>query len=311
MKKWIVALVPALALAQEPQDRLKRVEVLSQGIAVGGPNSALPHVMQFVSSEFEWNDKVVKNAPYSADAVTESIQNLADGNRIVHKNTAKVYRDAEGRTRREQNLEGIGPFAANEPHQTIVINDPVAGVNYIVNPNNKSARKVNLGKLRGGAPFNIRLPEPPSGEQSRTIINYEAGAASGGGNVNSRSESLGTRNIEGLIAEGTRTTITIPAGQMGNEKPIEVVNERWYSNELGLVVLSRRNDPRFGETVYQLNNVSRSAPERSLFDPPAGFNVEEGNLPFGGEIRMHRKIEGSHTEAPHQDHIVIKKRELL
>ena len=74
----------------------------------------------FISPEMGFNGKLVKGAPYSAQAVTESTQTLGDGNRIVRKSTATVYRDSEGRTRREQSFKAIGPLAtgrADDLHQ--------------------------------------------------------------------------------------------------------------------------------------------------------------------------------------------------
>jgi hypothetical protein len=95
-------------------------------------------------------------------------------------------------------------------------------------------------------------------------------------------EQLGKQLIEGVEAEGTRSTITIPAGDIGNERPIEIVTERWYSPELQLVVMSRHSDPRNGETTYKLTNISRADPAKSLFEVPAGFTVKDMQmaLPF-------------------------------
>jgi hypothetical protein len=81
--------------------------------------------------------------------------------------------------------------------------------------------------------------------------------------------------IEGVSAEGTRTTITIPAGEVGNERAIEIVSERWYSPELQVVVMTRHSDPRFGETTYKLTNVNRVEQPKSLFEVPPGYTVKE------------------------------------
>src|SRR5215510_13026291 len=96
--------------------------------------------------------KVVKGAPYSAESVTETIQTLADGNRIINRITSQVYRDSEGRTRREQTLRGLGILGAGEePLQTIFINDPVAGVTYALDSRSHTARKsVNFRFEMGG-----------------------------------------------------------------------------------------------------------------------------------------------------------------
>jgi hypothetical protein len=88
-----------------------------------------------------------------------------------------------------------------------------------------------------------------------------------------RTEQLGVQNIEGIDAEGTRTVTTIPAGAIGNERPIEITYEKWYSNDLQLVVMSKHNDPRFGEQTYRLTNIVRSEPDPSLFTPPQGYKL--------------------------------------
>ena len=105
-----------------------------------------------------------------------------------------------------------------------------------------------------------------------------------------RSESLGKQTIEGVEAEGTRTVETVPAGAIGNERPIEVINERWYSPELQTVIMTRHNDPLFGETVFKLTNINRSEPDASLFQIPSDYTVKEGSG-FGGgtEIKMRRR----------------------
>lgn len=100
----------------------------------------------FVSSEMSIDGKLVKGAPYSAQAVNESIQTLPGGNRIVRQNTTTVYRDSEGRTRRDQSISVVGGYSsAGEPAQTTFINDPVAGVNYILDAKNRTARKIDVG----------------------------------------------------------------------------------------------------------------------------------------------------------------------
>src|SRR6185369_9466092 len=117
-------------------------------------------------------------------------------------------------------------------------------------------------------------------------LRAEAGAAGtmvfrtkSGPNPNEVKEQLGKQIIEGVEVEGTRTTVTIPAGDIGNERPIEIVSERWYSPELQLVVMTRHSDPRFGETTYKLTNINRTEPVKSLFEVPPGYTVKEMQFP--------------------------------
>ena len=112
----------------------------------------------------------------------------------------------------------------------------------------------------------------------------------------SKSESLGKQTIEGVEAEGTRTTMTIPAGEIGNERPIQIVSERWFSPELQAFVLTRRNDPMAGETVYRLSNISRSVPDASLFQIPPGYTVKEGGKMDGIAGAAGKRVQIIHKE---------------
>ena len=219
---------------------------------------------RFLGAEAGMPGPVVKNAPYSADLVTESVQTLPDGNHIRQSSSVKVYRDSEGRTRREQsvNLNGLGSNG-NMP-QVIFINDPVAGANYALNAKDHTGTKTSW--TPGAGRMGKRPVVPGRGEQNQNI----------------RSEDLGHQTMEGMAVEGRRVTVTIPAGQMGNDQPIQTVTETWFSPDLQAMVLSKRSDPRFGETVTRMQNVSRSEPPHMLFEAPADYKVteSEGRMPW-------------------------------
>ena len=300
----------------------------AQDVAYAAPQ------IEFISHEFNFDGKVVKDAPYSADAVTETIQTLGDGNRIVRNSSSKIYRDSAGRTRREQAMKVVGPWAVSgEAPLMITINDPVSGVYYNLNSSSKTAHKmtafrvgdmsddkagaelrakmkdklkwkaangaevgVNTGVvnevvIRGGAStsdLTITRSGMSAGPASGTVVSAVAagvpmtvggGVVAWPGDAEVNQESLGTQSIEGVMAEGTRLTLTIPAGKIGNERPIVTVNERWYSQELQTVVLTKNSDPRMGETTYRLTNINRSEPDPSLFQVPADYTVDEGAGP--------------------------------
>ncbi|MGE0132828.1 MAG: hypothetical protein AB7U82_32515 [Blastocatellales bacterium] len=275
----IIALAPfAIISAQEPPPRKGPPGI---GPPIGGPSGRggqrpdrhFPPdpAMSILGPGMRFDGKVVKGAPYSATATTESAQTLSDGTRITRKTTATIYRDSEGRTRREMTLDGIGPFAAtNEPTQLVFINDPVAGIHYVLDPRNRTARKMPA-PTRNGPPPHRPQPAPAPAE--------------------GKTESLGKQMMEGVEAEGARSVITIPEGQIGNDRPIEIVSERWDSPALQTVVLSKHNDPRFGETVYRLTNINRAEPARTLFEAPADYKLEEGRSfgrpPMRGMRRRH------------------------
>src|SRR5687767_7560353 len=308
----------SIAFAQQPQHAPAGPVLIRQDRIFQGPEGVLPPPgadFVFISSE-NFGGKIVKGAPYSAEAVTETIQTLADGNRIVNKMTSQVYRDGEGRTRREQTLKGLGAVGTGEePFQTIFINDPVAGISYSLDTRTHTAHKSAPFRFqittKSGAPgegqrFEYKVGQgasattnvivaaplnapPQAGTRvpAPTVEHFNLRTEAGAGFVvrtrsspgNEVKEQLGKQMIEGVEAEGTRTTVTIPAGQIGNERPIEIVSERWYSPELQLVVMTRYSDPRSGETTYKLTNINRTEPAKSLFEVPAGFTVKE--MQFG------------------------------
>lgn len=268
----------------------------------------------FVSSELSFDGQQVKGAPYSAQAITESTQTLSDGNRIVNKSTSSIYRDSEGRTRREQTLRAFGPFAAGgDAAQTIFITDPVGGVSYTLDPRAHVARRMpafhfefrtgepgkpQSGEAQGVGIVRERKLLPPEGLPPDDVFTLRAPGAPGGGaqvmfkregghDDRAVTEKLGTQIIEGVAAEGSRTTITIPAGEIGNERAIEIVSERWYSPELKTVVMTRHSDPRFGETVYRLTNISREEPAHSLFEVPGDYTLKEEPAPM---MRMKKPV---------------------
>ena len=221
----------------------------------------------------------VKGAPYSAQAVTETTQTLADGNRIVQKSTAMVYRDSLGRERREETLRGIGSFTPQgNPPQIISISDPVAGVNYSLDSREHVATKLPAPPPllpQGGAEQKLKIVNKAgvtsTGNASPVMI-YKAGPNA---NAAPKIEQLGWRLIEGVQAEGTRTTITIPAGQIGNDRPLDIVDEQWRSPDLQVIVSSKHSDPRFGETAYSLTNISRAEPPATLFQVPPDYTIHD------------------------------------
>ncbi|MBV8856040.1 MAG: hypothetical protein JOZ02_03675 [Acidobacteria bacterium] len=267
----------------------------------------------FMATEMSFAGKLVKGAPYSAQAVTESVQSLADGNRIVRKTTAQLYRDTEGRTRREQTVGFFGPFAASgEETQTVFINDPVSGVNYILEPSTKTARKLPrmemhwkvesdaadsarqkaeqevTRKVEVERTFNTRVQGPDAQVTGTAVIVTGPSSPDGvtfmrsSSKHEAKTEKLEARQFDGVTAEGSRTTVTIPAGEIGNEQPIQIVDERWYSPDLQAVVMTRHSDPRYGETTYRLTNISRTEPAATLFQVPSDYTVKEVGGPGAG-----------------------------
>lgn len=252
---------------------------------VPAPPGAGMQTFEYVRTEAFSGGKLVKGAPYAADEVSETTQTLGDGNRIVRKSASRVYRDKEGRTRTERSIP-LGPNTANgETHKSVDINDTVAGVFYRLEPDAHVAVKT--------VPQNIHSHlEKIAAEKAAMDGNVKYRVVQSQAAPDSKTESLGKQNIEGVEVEGTRTTMTIPAGEIGNERPIQIVSERWFSPALQTFVLTKRIDPMVGETVFRLSNISRSEPDASLFQVPSGYTVKEGGKMEGiaGEgIRIMRK----------------------
>jgi hypothetical protein len=218
----------------------------------------------------------VKNAPFSADVVTESSLSLADGNHIRQTVNSKVYRDSEGRTRREQTVNLHGLALGTSAQQMVFINDPVAGVSYSLNAKERTGVKfVRNGESRGSQRY--ATDASGSGPRPRGIgpDGRGMGRRDAATDQNLKTEALGRQTIEGVSAEGRRTTLTIPAGQAGNDLPLHIVSETWYSPELQTMVLSKHSDPRSGDTVTRLVNITRSEPQHVLFEAPADYKVSE------------------------------------
>jgi len=208
--------------------------------------------------------EAIKGAPYTATAITETTQVLGDGNRIVHKSSAFIARDGQGRTRREENFAEMGGLHV-EGGKFYFISDPTAGTDYILNPDEQAARIV---KREGG-----QREEPRITIQRRKLPEGEIKVLSPEWSAESRNESLGTQVIEGVTCEGHRETKVIPAGAIGNERPLEITSESWTSSDLHVLVLRKRNDPRLGETVYRLTNIKLGEPDASLFQVPSGYKT--------------------------------------
>lgn len=113
-------------------------------------------------------------------------------------------------------------------------------------------------------------------------------AGSFGGVPAGASEPLGSQMVEGVLVDRSRTKTTIAAGQIGNERPIDIVSENWFSPLLKAVVLSRHMDPRFGETTYRRSNLVLGEPDPSLFQVPAAYTIVDAASP--GAVFFERRI---------------------
>ena len=265
-------LADGTASQESIQEAQKRLQVLS------GVEGGVVHLSV--------ESNVVSDAPYSAEAVTEVVQALSDGNRIVKRTVSRVYRDGKGRTRRET-LNADGQVTS------IVISDPVAHTGYSLDPSNNTARRIGVAvyvtekntrelKLAGGSALIV------ASEGGKTTLHATTGRAVIAGGTESATrhtefaeqsaastkEDLGVKSFDGVEAKGARTTTVIPAGAIGNEMPITITSEEWTSPDLKVLLMTRHADPRSGETTYRLTGINRAEPPPSLFEVPAGYTIK-------------------------------------
>jgi hypothetical protein len=300
--------------------------------------------------------KGVKDSPFSAEAVSESVQTLADGNRIVRSSTSKLYRNSEGRFRQEVTSGTGGMFGSFYSHGPgVTIMHPFEGQRFFLDSDAKTTHvfdtninqniRIVAPKIAGTATIKKAIEAHKlSGQHNEQIEKLQAevdkverdvevvravkvptaigvgqgvGVGVGKGTLppgslwreakwDTRTEDLGEQNIEGVSAKGTRTITTIPAGAIGNERPIETIYEKWYSDELQMVVYSKSSDPRFGEQTYRLTNINRSEPDPSLFTPPPGYKKVSGG-PGGAYTVTATKAQQVEWEAAKAARPAVKK----
>jgi hypothetical protein len=273
--------------------------------------------LAFVASEFGSAREIVKNAPYSAEAINETIQVLPDGNRIVKRRTTLLARDGYGRTRQEKK--------SDRGSSSVYIFDPIDGKSYALNTDRKVAVRIPrvpvppVPPTPPVPPDAVAPPAPPGQpgqpgfdprvevQPGRVIIRKGAEGRDGedvrvevvrigrGGDTHigfapqaplppltlptlprgkGETKRLGSKEFDAIKADGTQTTYTIPAGEIGNEKPIVITSERWFSPEYNIVVYAKQSDPRTGDTIYRLANFKRGEPSAELFKVPTDYKAK-------------------------------------
>jgi hypothetical protein len=261
--------------------------------------------------------RITTGRPYSAEAMTEFVQMLGDGNKITRKATVRIYRDGEGRTRREE-------LAADGTVRLISLYDPVAHVAYVLDPATRTARKsairvmmptqpltdhdkrkvetimrkeLEAGGRAGGRVALVAPAEvPPQAVPEELRKQLAETVAAGGGRGRGvqpavkgtdvkNEESLGQKMIDGVLADGKRVTTVLPAGSIGNQQPITVLSEQWFAPDLEILVMTRHSDPRTGETTYSLSDITRGEPAAGLFDVPPDYTIQDSSYVRSPAVR--------------------------
>ena len=247
----------------------------------------------------------VKNAPFSAEVITEYDRTLDNGGRIHRESRGAIFRDSQGRMRTENQPSALQP--GSEKADRITINDPIQQVIIYLNPKTKTATVVRFSDIepnpsvvaakpaKAKGKSKIRLAGQPATGPSDTLSETNPGGGAGNlppsqGIPTSRMDAtifantpativpLGTRNIEGVSATGTRTTRTINPGTMGNDKPIVSISDTWVATDLKVTVLSETDDGQEGHSTMKLVNIVRGEPNSALFLVPVGYKVRENAL---------------------------------
>jgi len=231
-------------------NRLVLATILTSAVALAQGRFGEMHVMGMHGMN---PGQVVAGSPFSGQEVTTQTETLANGTHITHTMTSQYYRDASGRTRVERTISNVGPWSTSGKATTMVeISDPIAGARYFLNPaEQKGTKELVSGTRTGDRP---KMAREGNFAQATTT-------------------NLGSQTIQGLTVTGTLSTRVIPAGKMGNDQAITITDEKWYSPDLQMVILTKHVDPRNGETDFAMQNISRTAPDASLFAPPSSYAI--------------------------------------
>lgn len=229
------------------------VALIAQGpdFGPGGPGHGGPGGPGFFGP-------TVTGAPFSGTETMQMEQSLADGNKIDKTEQSKIYRDSQGRTR----VESTHTSRAGTTETEVTIFDPVGGFVARLNTAKLTAMKHTL-PAAGSVP-----PGPPHHPEGANAPQLQK-------------EDLGAKTINGLAATGTRSTRTIPAGEIGNSEAIVSTREVWVSTALKVPVLETMSNPERGTSTRTLTVTSQSEPDATLFQIPSNYTVKTETGPGG------------------------------
>jgi len=279
-------------------------------VLLTGGTSAVANSPSGIDSAAAAKPSNVRNAPFTADVITQYDRTLDNGAHIHRESRGKIFRDNQGRMRTESRAPSVKPGSPNYDH--ITINDPVQQIIIYLNPKNKTATILRLSDVDPSAPAESAKQSKPKGKNT-IRVGGQPGIGSGptdtlgvpqvpGGQgslpaahpvqapdgTTSKMDAtifantagativpLGTKIVEGASATGTRTTRTINAGTMGNDKPIVCITDTWVSSDLKVTVLTETDDGQAGHSTMKLVNIVRSEPNASLFQVPADYTIKD------------------------------------
>src|SRR6266436_1157451 len=187
--------------------------------------------------------------PFSAKVELELVNQLQDGTLITHKTYNLDARDSQGRTRNEAR-NWINPSIGAEPRLIrIEVYDPATRTRINVFPLTKTARQWTVGTT---------VPTAPSSAPAKP---------------ETTTENIGSDSIEGLPVHGVRVSQTYPPGALGNDRPLIIITESWYSGDLKINLLTKRTDPRYGVQTVRVTELLKQEPDRELFAIPGEYKL--------------------------------------
>lgn len=362
--RWISAasVLPALCLfiwplaagaqaSAEPNNDLSFAPITVQ---IAPPPISISAAMLGVSSPLGAQSAIGK--PMFAEFITEHHQSFTDGNRISHSTRSSIYRDAQGRIRRESQLSLPGLPAGIAVSTFITIVDQQLGYGYVLNPQEMVAHRYDLNGTRPSYVARLNTQGNPgmmlssdsrqpaaktaqsslsvassrwrmgvfSAHHNKAMLDASATASNSGPATTQlastvvpeesgfasaptmridqpflaapnpvRTENLGEQTILGFRARGTRVITTLPAGQIGNDLPIDIVSEQWFSPELEVVMRSMHRDPWAGEFITTATKISRGDQPSALFEIPERYKIIDA-----ASEDEHHVLDGHGNHAP-------------
>jgi hypothetical protein len=225
----------------------------------------------------------VSGEPYEARKITSSVWRLADGTTITHESASQIARDAEGRIREElvmTDAASVGAKQLNITAQSITIGDPVDHSMLLwTGANPKIAMRMALPQLTSRVPrlsgIAGALAAAPPPVRPGSLGDAKPARDADPTREQVHTEDLGKQSLAGMLVTGKRTTTVIPTGKIGNDRPITIVHEEWYSPDLKIVVKSTDSDPRSGDRSMTLEGLTRGDPAPALFKAPEGVKVTD------------------------------------
>ena len=239
------------------------------GVGAGGVGAGGVAISSFAAgSPMDANNS--NKQPYTATWSQKSVQTLANGTTITRESTTRFARDSSGRTYTETHntIPGLGEDGQPREMVNYHVSDPVARTTTMWNSNEKRATVVHMPEPQTiearPAPQVVTAPQPRVARPQSDVQRPEV-----------QREDLGTKNIAGVNAKGSRITRTIPAGREGNDEPITTTQESWRSTEYGLIMMSVSEDPRNGTNTREVTEFTPGEPDAALFKVPEGYTVHD------------------------------------